>query len=185
MNKYIKEIKQRTAPLLRQKTPVIIGIDGQCAAGKTTFAAALGEELGANVFHMDDFFLRPEQRTPVRYAEAGGNVDYERFQAEVLLPLAEGEAFSYRPFDCRRMELGEAVAVSPKPIAVVEGTYALHPYNARFFDFSILMRVGEELQRERILRRSEQLREKFFKLWIPLEREYFAALGTDFDMILG
>ena len=50
---------------------------------------------------MDDFFLRPEQRTAQRLAQSGGNVDWERFQAEVLIPLRQGISFSYRPYDCR------------------------------------------------------------------------------------
>ena len=49
---------------------------------------------------MDDFFLRPEQRTPERFSEPGGNVDRERFLSEVLLPLRQGEAVDYRRFDC-------------------------------------------------------------------------------------
>ena len=39
---------------------VLVAIDGRCAAGKTTLAASLQAQLGCNVFHMDDFFLRPE-----------------------------------------------------------------------------------------------------------------------------
>lgn len=32
----------------------------------------------------DDFFLRPEQRTPERLAEPGGNLDRERMKSEVI-----------------------------------------------------------------------------------------------------
>ena len=61
---------------------------------------------------MDDFFLRPEQRTPERYAEPGGNVDRERFLAEVLIPLRAGETVQYRRFDCSTFTV-----LPPKPIA--------------------------------------------------------------------
>ena len=44
---------------------------------------------------MDDFFLRPEQRRPERFAEPGGNVDRERFAAEVLVHT--GPAFDQLP----------------------------------------------------------------------------------------
>lgn len=47
----------------------LVAIDGPCASGKTTLANALGGALGLTVFHMDDFFLRPSQRTPERLAE--------------------------------------------------------------------------------------------------------------------
>ena len=47
-----------TEPRLR------VAIDGPCTSGKTTLAAQLGALYDCNVFHMDDFFLRSEQRTP-------------------------------------------------------------------------------------------------------------------------
>ena len=50
--------------LLAEKDRVIVAIDGNCASGKTTLTAQLAEHFDCNVFHMDDFFLRPEQRTP-------------------------------------------------------------------------------------------------------------------------
>ena len=49
-----------------QGAPLLIAIDGRCGAGKTTLAQRLQQELGGRVFHMDDFFLRPEQRTAAR-----------------------------------------------------------------------------------------------------------------------
>ena len=58
---------------------MIIAIEGPCLSGKTTYANKLAAELSVscNVFHMDDFFLRPEQRTEERFNIPGGNVDYE------------------------------------------------------------------------------------------------------------
>ena len=81
--------------------PFLFALDGRCASGKTTLASALREAVGCGVIHMDDFFLRPEQRTEERLSQPGGNVDRERFLQEVLLPLKRGESFSYRPYDCR------------------------------------------------------------------------------------
>lgn len=63
--------------------PVIIGIDGRCAAGKSTLALLLSEQPDATIFHMDDFYLQGRQRTYERFNEVGGNVDYERFAKEV------------------------------------------------------------------------------------------------------
>lgn len=58
-----QEIKTRIDRLLDTQPRVIIAIDGRCGAGKSTLAARLAELCGGNVFHMDDFFLRPEQRS--------------------------------------------------------------------------------------------------------------------------
>ena len=60
--------------------PILVAIDGRCGSGKTTLGEYLKGQLDCNLFHMDDFFLRMEQRTPDRMKETGGNVDYERLK---------------------------------------------------------------------------------------------------------
>ena len=85
--------------LLDRQTRVIAAIDGRCGAGKSTLAAQLQAQLSCRVFHMDDFFLRPEQRTAARLAQPGENVDHERFLSEVLQPALRGEAVVYRAGD--------------------------------------------------------------------------------------
>ena len=169
----MEQIRNRIDPLLATGKQVLIAIDGNCTAGKTTLAAALAKEYDCNVFHMDDFFLRPEQRTQARYAEAGGNVDYERFSEEVLQPLKAGRVFSYRPFSCRTFTLTDPVAVVPKQLNIVEGTYCLHPYFGDVYDLKLFLTVDSETQRERISHRPQHLQPKFFTHWIPMETLYF------------
>ena len=123
------EIQRRIDELLARKDTVIVAIDGPCTSGKTTLAGKLAELYDCNVFHMDDFFLRPEQRTSERFAEAGGNVDYERFGDEVLIPLQAGTDFSYRPFDCKTFTLAEPVAVEPKKLTIIEINKLLFEYD--------------------------------------------------------
>lgn len=97
--------------LYQKKQRLLIAVDGRCAAGKTTLAAHLQGSLSCNVIHMDHFFLRQEQRTAERLNEPGGNVDYERFLAEALLPLKQGGSFSYRPYSCQRHDFDKAISV--------------------------------------------------------------------------
>lgn len=117
----------RIETLLAERDCVFVAIDGPCTSGKTTFAAMLNRRFGGNVLHMDDFFLRPEQRTPERFAEPGGNVDRERFETEVLAPLAAGQAAQYRPWDCHTGDFAVAYAVEPAQLTIVEGSYSMHP----------------------------------------------------------
>ena len=169
----METIKAKIDKLLTQKDMVIVAIDGKCTSGKSTLASKLEQIYDCNVFHMDDFFLRPEQRTRSRFAEIGGNVDYERFQEEVLLPLKSGKAFSYRPFDCSSFTLAAPVAVAPKKLNIIEGTYSHHPYFGNPYNLKILLTVDKETQRQRILDRPSFLHKRFFEAWIPMEDRYF------------
>lgn len=162
---------------LAKQSRVLAALEGGSAAGKTTLASLLAQVYDCNVFHMDDFFLRPEQRTEARYAEPGGNVDRERFYQEVLLPLTQGEPVSYRPYDCHTQTLRTAVTLPPKALNLVEGAYCMHPALAGCYDLAAFLRIDPETQRQRILRRNDPAdQERFFSAWIPLERRYFAAM---------
>ena len=57
---------RRIQELQVRKERVIVAIDGRCGSGKTTLAARLQKDLYCRVFHMDDFFLRPQQRTALK-----------------------------------------------------------------------------------------------------------------------
>ena len=175
MNRLIT-VQNAIQQLLSEKETVIVAIDGNCTSGKTTLASQLAANYDCNVFHMDDFFLRPEQRTPERFSEVGGNVDYERFSEEVLLPLKSGKPFSYRPFDCSTFQLTDPVAVMPKKLNIIEGTYSLHPYFGEVYDLKVFLSITPELQRERILQRPVFLHKRFFAEWIPMEQHYFDGL---------
>ena len=164
--------------LLTQKERILLAIDGPCTAGKTTLAGILGERYRCPVLHMDEFFLRPEQRTPQRLAQPGGNVGYERFKEEVLLPLQAGKAFAYRPFSCAARTLTAPVSVPPAPLTVIEGTYSLHPYFDDPYDLRVFLRVDPDTQRQRIGLREAWKQERFFREWIPMEQAYF----THFDI---
>lgn len=166
-------LKNRIDELLGLGKQIVVAIDGNCAAGKTTLAAALEKEYDCNLFHMDDFFLRPEQRTAERFAQPGGNVDYERFREEVLIPLKQGGAFAYRPFSCSSFSLAEPIQTEPRQLNIVEGTYSHHPYFGDVYDLRVCLTVDEELQKQRILKRPAFLHRRFFGEWIPMEQQYF------------
>ena len=178
------------------KEHVIVAIDGMSAAGKSSLASLLRETYDCNVISMDFFFLRPVQRTPERLAEIGGNIDYERFYEEVVRPLKAGEAFSYRPYDCKTGELTDSVNVSLKRLTVVEGVYSMHPYfggvgdvgsggsegdvgsgGSGLYDITVFLRIDEVFQRRGLKERSPHLLERFIYEWIPMENKYFEHFG--------
>ena len=146
-------LEEKLRQQVRQDKPLLVAIDGRCASGKSTLAKDLQKQLDCNVIHMDDFYLQPHQRTTKRLREPGGNVDYERFETEVLQPMLTGEAFSYRPYD--------AHAVC-------------------FYDLRIFLTVDRQEQLERIRKRNGEEREEMFeRIWIPLEERYFWKAGVE------
>ncbi|MDD3920293.1 MAG: uridine kinase [Eubacteriales bacterium] len=161
---------------LQTSPRLLIAIDGRCAAGKTSLAARLMRKTGCNVLHMDQFFLRPEQRTAKRLDMPGGNVDYERFLQEALLPLCGEKAFSFRPYDCHKQTLASPVWIQPQAINIVEGSYSCHPTLWHHYDMRIFLSVNPNEQIRRIRKRNGERRAvRFQQEWIPLEEAYFAA----------
>lgn len=171
----------QTVEMLRAaKTRTIVAIDGRCAAGKTTLAAMLQRTLGASVIHLDDFFLRPEQRTPARLESPGENIDHERFLSEVLLPLRAGDLPTYRRFDCHVQRLTEQITVSPSDLFVVEGSYSCHRALRENYDLRVFLDVesGEQLRRIE-QRNGTAILEIFRSKWIPMEEKYFSKCAVE------
>lgn len=165
---------------LKTRGRAVVAIDGQSASGKTSAAGLLSEIYGASVIHMDDFFLRPEQRTAERLAECGGNVDRERFTKEVALKLEARRDFSYRVFDCSVLDFSGSVQVKNSEVVIVEGAYCLRPEWRRLYDVKVMMKIGASDQRERIkLRNGEKLLERFEREWIPAENRYLTETAAE------
>ena len=160
----------------RTHPQTLVALDGPCATGKTTLGGVLSQLYQCPLFHMDDFFLPPERKTAQRLAEPGGNVDAERFFAEVLSPLSKGEPVRYRPYRCQSGTLGEEILVPPAPLAVVEGVYSLRPDLQPYYHITCFLDVPWSTRRARLLERGgADVLDRFEKLWIPLEDAYFRA----------
>ena len=172
------ELLQAIDERLPRQAHLLLAIDGGSASGKTTLAALLAQRYGCPVFHMDDFFLRPEQRTPQRLAEPGGNVDRERFFSEVLQPLRQGGPASYRRYDCRTGQLLPPVLRQAGQLNVIEGAYSMHPELSALYDLSVFLAVSPEMQHRRILQREPAFKQQlFFRQWIPMENRYFQTFS--------
>jgi len=156
---------------------ILIAIDGNCAAGKTTLAARLQKDLGGNVFHMDDYYLQSRQRTENRLKETGGNVNYERFKKEVIEPLKKGEAVEVYTCIHPDFVLKYKETLKYNRFNIIEGSYSCHPYFENPYKLRIFMEVDYELQIERIrVRNGEEMLKRFIAEWIPKENEYFRKM---------
>lgn len=155
----------------------IIAIDGRCAAGKTTLAKILSENVNCDVIHIDDFYLPFEKRTKERMAQSGGNIDFERLISEVLTPIKNGEPYIYSKYSCQNGTFSAGQRGNPQKITVVEGSYSCHPCVFPFYDLHIYLDIDRSTQKERIFQRNKDNTEAFFSKWIPMEEKYFSEFN--------
>jgi uridine kinase len=141
---------------------VVVAVDGCGGAGKSTFAARLGDALGAPVVSTDEF---ASWSHPIDW--------YPRVVAELLTPLAEGRAATYR-----RSEWGGGesivVTVEPAPIVILEGVSS----SRHAFDDYLTFRIWIETHRDERLRRGlerdgEHMRDQWLE-WMADEDAYVA-----------
>lgn len=158
----------------KQNERKIIAIDGRCAAGKTTLALLIAENVNCNVIHIDDFYLPFEKRTEERMSEIGGNIDFERLVSEILIPIKNGKQYIYSKYSCQNGSFSEGMKVNPQKITVVEGSYSCHPNVFPYYDLHIFLDIDSETQRERVILRNADKADVFFRKWIPLEEKYFS-----------
>lgn len=174
------EICEVIDSLMRKQNILTVAIDGRCGSGKTTLGTRLAAHYGCTLLHMDDFYLRAEQRTAERLATPGGNVDHERFIEEVLTPLTERRDFLLRPFDHSTFQPGDGRLIHPTSLVIIEGSYSCNKHLRNFYDLRIFLTTGLETQLERITQRSSKEKaQEFAERWIPLEERYFSTLDTE------
>ncbi len=172
----MERLIKRISELLKTQNHVIVAIDGQAAAGKTTLAEKLSRRFDGCVIHMDDFFLPSELRTPERLAAPGGNIHYERFCDEVICGIIGNKPFQYSVFDCGSMSISGKKRAAPEGVVIIEGAYSLHPKIPDIYDIKVFLSAPLEVRLERILlRNGEEKLRMFTEKWIPLEEAYFAA----------
>jgi len=163
---------------LQEDRPLYLLIDGLCGSGKSTLAALLGDLFPARVIHVDDFFLPPQKRTANRLAEPGGNVDYERFRAQVAEHLTD-ESLTYDVFDCSVMANTTQKTLALSPLTIIEGSYACHPAFGIPHQANVLRLYVEceadEQERRLLERNGPALLRRFVSEWIPMELAYDKA----------
>lgn len=172
---------------IEAERPRRVAMDGRSASGKTTAADLIARMYGYSLVHMDDFYLPFEMRTEQRLAEPGGNLHYERFEEEVLKPLARGEDFEYGIFDCSRGQVLTRRPVKGSGPVLVEGAYSQRPAFGSPYDLTVFYDIDPESQIKRVAARNgEEAARRYKEIWIPLENRYHDACKTKerADMVL-
>ncbi len=164
--------------LLQNQSQIIIAIDGNSGAGKSSLSLALQNIYDATIIQMDDFFLQPYQRTIERFDLSDGNIDFERFNEDVISKLKNGsKVLFYSKFDCAQGILTTPKKVLLNNIIIIEGTYSLHTLFRNVYDIKIFMSTTPETQLRRIEKScGVKAIPQFVSRWIPLENRYFQTL---------
>ncbi len=162
------------------KKNLLIGIDGYCGSGKTTLGKLLKAIFNAQLVSMDHFYVPDAIKTPERAAIPGHNVHFERFKEEVIDPLSFGRPTEYRPFVCSSQSYGVPISMHAEGIIIVEGSYSANPLIQANYDVSVFLKTTENMQHQRILKRSDEATlQRFIDLWIPYEMTYFDAYAIE------
>jgi cytidylate kinase len=146
----------------------LVCVDGPAGSGKTTVAARLGEALGAPVLHLDDLYE----------GWAGLDGVFERLDAQVLTPLAQGRTGRYQRYDWVEGRFADWVDVPVPQTLVVEGCgSAPRAVDGRasaiiWVEAPAGLRLRRGLERDGESMRAEWLR------WQGLEDAHFARERT-------
>lgn len=153
-----------------EKPLFLLGIEGACATGKSTLGRRISQEMGGTLLHMDDFFLPFAERGGKD--EVGSNINKALCLNEVLLPLSQGLAGRFSPYDCRAGVYGQEIVIEPGTLVIVEGVYVCLPEFRDYFALKIFLTASWAERKRRLLARGSDLG-RFEEEWIPREERYF------------
>ncbi len=133
--------------------PIILGIVGDSAAGKTTISGALVDMLGEEqVTHVatDDYHKYDrEQRKERDITPLHPECNYMDIIAQHLSLLREGEPILKPVYQHGDGTFGPPEYVAPRPFAVVEGLLGYHTEGLRdSYDVRVYLAPPEELRRK-------------------------------------
>ncbi len=152
----------------------LIGCDGLCGAGKTTFAKDLRryftiQNIQCVVIHLDNFIKEKKYRSI--YATLH-DYDILRVKKELLLPLRDGQVTNFRLYDWDSDSFKDSISLKPKDIIIVEGVNSCDKEIKKFFDICIFINTKKELREKRVALRGDFTKEEF-RHWSKSEKDLF------------
>lgn len=148
--------------MLQQKTkPIVVGVAGGTASGKSTFCSALQQRLPQGrvvVLQLDSYYrcradIRPSERGQLNYDHPDA-LDFELMVAQ-LHELRNGGSVQVPVYDfSTHTRDAKTVEVSSAQIILVEGILALYWKKLReLFDLKIFLEAREEVRLHRRIAR--------------------------------
>jgi phosphoribulokinase len=174
----------------------LIGIAGDSASGKSTFAESIVRLFGKNdvlSISLDDYHLydRAERRklgiTPLNPKANDLKLIHEHIKA-----LKNGEKILKPVYDHSKGEFGEPVEIEPKEIIIIEGLHTLYKKKTReLFDITIFMDPEFEIRKEWKIKRDTEKRGhrkanvlKEIEMRLPDYRRYIAPQKNKAEIVI-
>jgi uridine kinase len=159
----IPEIAEMVQLADHRHGPVLIGVDGLGGSGKSEFAARLKQQLpDAVIICMDDFIVKDKMQA-TSWDE--GVFDRARLEREILQPLTHQKKASYEKLDWDDNTLSSPQTVPSAAYVIVEGTTALHPDIAHYYDYTVWIDAPAEVAMQRGMARDRQAGNTNDALW--------------------
>jgi uridine kinase len=169
---------------IKQSKPYLLGVAGGSGSGKTFFARALRQQLGATVcelVYQDNFYFDQSKR----FDGDGGSVNFDHpdsidfdLLAACLASLKEGRRTEIPIYDfVTHSRMAAPLLVEPRPILIVDGILIFHSEKVRnLFDERFFFDTPEEIRYQRRLerdvkergRKPEGVRAQFLKQVKPM-----------------
>lgn len=145
---------------------VLVAIDGQGGAGKSSLARLIQTAIGDVSVVCLDAFARPT--VP--------GWDWQRFVSEVLTPVVEGRPARYQWWGWVNDEPGGWIDVPAGGVLVVEGVGALRNEIGHPWHLSVWVDTPADLRLQRgVERDGEAMRSTWTDRWMPEEDAYVAT----------
>jgi uridine kinase len=137
--------------------PVLVGIGGRGAAGKTTLARLIPH---AQAVSTDEFWT-------------GDGFDIERLSHEVVTPLSRGTVARFASYDWAARAPRGLRTVEPAGIVIVEGVCALHRALRDAYAVRIWVDAPYDVRLARAVHRDgQEARATWVDVWMPSEDRY-------------
>lgn len=180
--------------------PFFLGVAGGSGSGKTHFARALQQRLGANaceIIYQDNFYFDHSQK----FDKDGGAVNFDHpsaiefsLLAKHMIKLEEGLETEIPIYDfVTHSRQTKTVLVEPKNVIIVDGILIAHiPEVRALFDELIFFDAPEELRFSRRLerdlkergRKKEGVQAQFFKQVKPMHDEFVEPSKKHADRVV-
>ena len=173
---------------IKRSRPYLLGVAGGSGSGKTFFARALRQQLGAHVcelVYQDNFYIDQS----ARFDRDGGSVNFDHpdaidfaLLASCLSELKSGKPTTIPQYDfVTHSRPTDGIEVEARPVVLVDGILIFHSPAVRdLFDERIFFDTPEEIRYRRRLerdvkergRKPEGVRTQFLKQVKPMHDQF-------------